>query len=372
MDIYQTRIFKLWQKYEHHLGLGALALGFTFDLLLAKRPDSVADNALLLSYLFVAGALIIVLNLRDLRRKDSAAESFFLLLVLQFCFGGLSSNLLVLYGKSGTFTADVIFLGLLVALIFGNEYLRSRYSILRLNVGVYYFLILTYCTIAAPTFIFHAVGPWVFVGSGLLSLLVIGGFLSALYLAVFRRMRRGDALALPGRSGMFEVCVIVGAIYLSFSGLYFLNAIPPVPLGLKDIGIYHSVLKRSDGNYIGLYEPAAWWQFWRDTAERYTLTDTQSAFCFSSVFAPTDLETPIYHSWQYKDPATGQWEERSKVSFAISGGRGEGYRGFTVKSALEAGEWRCDVETGQGQLIGQTDFTVVESSTTPALSEQTL
>src|ERR1700756_2205994 len=107
MDFASTRLFTLWQKYEHHLGVGALFVGFCVDIILAKRPDSITDNLLLLSYLVIAGLTIIALNIR-VRRGNTATPLIFLL-VLQFCFGGLASNLLILYGKSGTLTVDGIF-----------------------------------------------------------------------------------------------------------------------------------------------------------------------------------------------------------------------------------------------------------------------
>jgi drug/metabolite transporter (DMT)-like permease len=359
------RMFIFWQKYEHHLGVGAIATGFAFDLFLAKRPDSVIDNALLLTYLFVAGAFIIILNLREVRRKENmSVEPLFLLLILQFCFGGLASNLLVLYGHSGTIGGSVLFLGLLLALVFGNEYLRSRYVRLRFNIAVYYFLLLTYCIIAVPTFIFHSLGTWVFVGSGLISLAVMAGFLFVLYTAVLRKTARG----------LSDALMIVGAIFCLFSGLYFLDIIPPVPLSLKNIGVYHSVLKQSGGGYFATYEAAQWYVFWRDTSATYTINAQDGgnvASCFSSVFAPTDLNTAIYHRWEEYDSEAGRWQTMSRISFPISGGRAAGYEGYTIKS-VTPGEWRCDVESQSGALIGRVSFTVVAASTTPQLSQTTL
>jgi len=121
-----------------------LAVGFSFDLVVAKSPQSVFDNILLVSYLFIAASIIIILNLRKRRREaeENQAEPLILLLILQFCFGGLSSNMLVLYGKSGTLAGSAFFIALLVGLVFGNEYLRSRYAQLRFNIAVYYFLLL--------------------------------------------------------------------------------------------------------------------------------------------------------------------------------------------------------------------------------------
>lgn len=356
------RIFAFWQRYEHHIGVGALLVGFLFDLWIADRPDSTANNILLLSYLFIAGAFIVLLNVRERRRKDDA-EPLFMLLVLQFCFGGLASNMLVLYGHSGTLAGSALFVLLLVGVIFGNEYFRSRYAVLRFNIGVYYFLLLTYLLIAVPTYITHSVGVFTMVLSGLISLALIAIFLAILFFVVFRG---------TDTQKLTEVSLIVGLIFCLFNVLYFLNVIPPVPLSLKDIGVYHSVLRRSDGSYLGLYEPAPFWQFWRTTSGSYTLGPSRSAFCFSSVFAPADLTAPIYHTWRYLDETSGTWQVVSRVSFPISGGREDGYRGFSVKSAMQPGKWRCDVETAGGSLIGRTSFTAVVASTTPALSQTTL
>lgn len=365
MAFRDSKLFRWWERYEHHLGVGALFVGFIFDLILAKRPDSIADHILLLSYLSIAGVVIVLLNRREMRLKEAehSSEPLWLLLLLQFSFGGLASNFLILYGKSGTFTASALFIGFLVVLIFGNEYLRSRYAQLRFNVGVYYLLILTYCVIAVPVFLTHTIGMWVFILSGLISLGVIAGFLAALFSIVFRGKETAK---------LFGVSTIVLSIFLIFNALYFLNVIPPVPLSLKDIGVYHSLLKRSDGNYVAIYEASPWWQFWRDTNATYTLGAGASAFCFSSVFAPTDLQTPVYHVWERFNATTGAWEMQARVAFPIAGGRSDGYRGYSAKSALTSGAWRCDVQTEQGALIGRTNFTVVGASSTPELSQRVL
>ena len=355
------QLFLWWQKYEHHLGVGALLFGFVFDLWAAKRPDSAFNNILLLSYLLLAGVFIIILNLHAKRRKDDATP-LFLLLVLQFCFGGLASNMLVLYGHSGTLAGSAVFIGILVLVVFGNEYFRSRYSALRFNIGVYYFLLLSYSLIAVPIYITHSIGVMPFLLSGILSLALMAGFLTALFFLVFRG---------TDTKQLGEVTFIVGVIFCIFNLLYFLNIIPPVPLSLKDIGVYHSVLKHQDGTYLALYEPSPWYAFWRDTSGQYTLPQSGTAYGFSSVFAPADLSTPIIHTWEYKN-ASGDCEERSRVSFPISGGREGGYRGYSIKVGLEPGAWRCNVETARGALIGRINFNAVAASGTPELSQKTL
>lgn len=355
-SIRHTRAFKFWEKYEHHLGVGALAVGFIFDLILADAPDSRINNILLLSYLFIAASVIILLNIAPMRRRHAqgVSEPFFMLLLMQFCFGGLASNLLVLYGRSGTLAGSTLFIVILVALVFGNEYLRSRYAQLRFNVGIYYFLLLTYCVIAVPTFVLHSIGTSSFLLSGLVSLVVITIFLIVLFAAVLR--------GAEAQAHMHEIGVMIAVIFIIFNGLYFLHIIPPVPLSLKDIGIYHSVLKYSSGDYLALYEPGPWYAFWQRTSGNFTYSAGESAYCFSSVYAPAKLGTPVYHIWERYDAEGSGWERAASISFDIAGGRQEGYRGFSAVTLSGPGKWRCNVQTQSGALIGRTTFTAVQGT----------
>jgi len=354
----------LWQRYERHIGLGAVYGGFTFDLILVNSPENIGDNVLLLGYLVLAAVIIVLLNMRSRAQMDreNRTEPLVLLFILQFCFGGLASNLLILYGKSGTFAGSALFIGLLVAFIFGNEFLKNRYAQLQFNIAVYYFLVLTYLTIALPTFVLHAIGAKVFLISGAASLFVIGLFLAAIFVFVFKRKQARR---------MWEVSAWVGAIFLIFNGLYFLNIIPPVPLGLKDIGMYHTLV-RTGTNYTATYEAPAWYVFWRKTSTTYTAVSGTQAYCFSAVYAPSALSASVVHRWEKYDEVGKTWQTRSVVSFPINGGRENGYRGWSNKGDLVAGRWRCSVETTRGQLIGRYVFEVIESAASPALSTTTL
>src|SRR3569623_1708796 len=362
----QSRAKHVREKYEHHLGVVAIIVGFCFDLVFANRPDSVVDNILLLSYLIIAGTLIVVLNIRSVRRREEQGEvePYLLLLLLQFLFGNLSSNLLVLYGHSGTFAASAIFLAILLCMLFGNEFLRTRYGQLRFNIAVFYLLVFTYLIISLPTFLFHQIGAWVFLASGLISLAYIAALLYAVYHFILRGKYRVQQL--------LEVGAYVAGIFFAFNIFYFLNVIPPVPLSLKDVGIYHSVARSNGEGYYALtYEAPLWFAFWRTTSPTYHLEGGSVAYCVSSVFAPTGLSTPIDHAWEFYDESKGAWVVRARVSFAINGGRGEGYRGYSQKT-LTPGKWRCIVETQSGQLIGRATFEATADAPAPALSFRTL
>jgi hypothetical protein len=353
------RLLALWQRWDRHINLAALAIGFAFDLWIAKRPDSIADNLLLLSYLVISAAVIVILNIRTLRRqleRERPTDILLMIIVLQFCFGGLANNMLVLYGKSGTLGASLLFVGVLAAFGIGNEFLKERYDQLRFNVAIYYFLLLTYCIIAVPTFLLHDIGAEVFLASAALSIALISFFLFVLSSLVFRRRERKQ---------LYQVGGIVASICTVMVGLYFLNVIPPVPLSLKDIGVYHSLTRlpvQSDNAlYVASYERSAWYVFWRDTSSVYTFASGESAYCFSAVFAPGKLSTPIVHRWEKYDPQSKDWVVEALVTFPINGGRAGGYRGWSAQT-LSEGQWRCEVETEGGQLIGRLSFSAIEGT----------
>jgi hypothetical protein len=352
---------ELWKRYDRHIAVGALVFGFIFDSITLNRPDQLLDNAILLTYLTIAGGVILFMTMRAARGSVESKLAPFLPVVLQFCFGSLSSGLLVLYFRSGTVAQSLLFFLILASLLVGNEFLKSRYAQFRFNIAIYYLLLLCYVELTVPVLL-RTIGPLVFLISGVVSLLLIGGFLWLLHLTARQELVRH----------IKPTGAIVGLIFFTFSVLYFVNVIPPVPLAMRELGIYHSVLKRSDDTYLALYEPSRWYEFWRPTSRSYSLTESRSVFCFSSVFAPADLTAPIYHKWEYKNPATNDWEVRSRVSFPIAGGRADGYRGFSIKTSLTPGSWRCNVETAQGSLIGRVSFEVTAASTTPELSQKTL
>jgi hypothetical protein len=357
---------ELWERYERRLMLFGLLTGFIFDLIIADRPDSVTNNLLLVSYLSIAGGLILILNLRTARRAIddlSSAPPLFLLLVLQFCFGGLASNLLVLYGRSGTLAASTLFFLILGGMLIGNEFLKTRYQQLRFNIVVYYILLFTYLIIAVPTFIFHSIGTTVFLASGVISLGIIGVFLWLVYRLVLRGRQREHQI--------YEVSFLIGVVFVFFNGLYFLGIIPPVPLVLRDVGIYHSLVKQGTV-YVAKYEEGPVWKFWRSTSTTFTQTPLSRVYCFSAIFAPTDLQAPIHHRWERYDTMLGKWVTSSDVELPIAGGRDEGYRTYSTRAGLEEGRWRCSVETKDSALIGRFTFKVINSTEAPALSQKTL
>ncbi|MGH7232482.1 MAG: DUF2914 domain-containing protein [Nitrospiraceae bacterium] len=336
--------------------------GVTYDTITLTRIDRLLDNLILLLYLSVLGVLIILKGRADLHmvpegeatnrwgafRFLARAQPYYPM-AIQFLLGGLFSAYAIFYSRSASFTTDAVFFGMLVALLVGNEWLRDRLSNLRLLVTLYAVVTFSFFTFFLPvlTGFMHTL---MFLAGALLSLGVTLRTVELVYEGVPNRSRKG--VALTG----FPAFAVIGLLV----GFYFLNWIPPVPLSLKFGGIYHQVSK-TDGVYSLAYEEGPWYQVWKRSDDPFR--GDGPIYCFTAVFAPVDLKTTIYHRWQHRSAGTGPqhgFSQTDRIAIPISGGREAGYRGYTVKQRVKAGDWRVDVETEDGRIIGRVKFQVRE------------
>lgn len=322
----------------------ALVFGFFFDLLTLNQPDALFENVVIIGYLLISAIIILLLLLY--REDTSDNKRLLLMSILQFSFGNLASALMILYAHSGTLAGNAIFVGMLALLLLGNEIFRKRYARTYMSVVIWFALLLTYSGLIVPI-IFNKIGTPIFIASALFALAIAYGYIRILgYIGKesFKKTQRNSVLTI----------VIVTLV---FSVLYFSNLIPPVPLSLKHIGVYHDVVREGD-RYALTYETPRWFAFWRATNASFTQKDAEATFCFTSVYAPNKLATDIRHRWEKYDAITDSWNTVARIPFPITGGRKDGFRGYTQTSQVTEGLWRCSVETARGALIGRTQFTV--------------
>ena len=79
---------------------------------------------------------------------------------------------------------------------------------------------------------------------------------------------------------------------------------------------------------------------------------------YTAIYAPAGLRQPVEHVWRRE----GRVVNVVRLT-PIEGGRREGYRTFSRKTAFPpdpVGRWTVDVTTASGQLIGRLRFRVVE------------
>jgi hypothetical protein len=343
------KLKNIFHKHESILSSGTLILGFIIDYLTLRRVDFLLDNLLIVFYLIFAGASILIVNLYEAGRlRTQFFENIyeFLPFLLQFAFGGLFSAFVVFYSKSASLFTSGAFVLILFSFLVGNEFFKKRYSKLVFQVAIYFVAIFSFSIFFVPVLI-KQMGAIVFLYSGAVSLTVIGIFILTI-------SRLAPARYKESKKFLF---ITIPVLYIFINILYFTNIIPPIPLSLRALDVYHLVERKTGGNYLVTGERDLWQEKF-NLGQVFHWKPGQPVYVFSSVFAPTDLNIKIVHDWQYFDESEDQWVSANKISFPIRGGRDEGYRGFSKKSYVFPGHWRVDIETERGQVIGRVRFDI--------------
>lgn len=344
-----------FEKHERLLSAGALLFGFIVDSLTLRRIDLLAENIVLISYILVVALCIVVLAFEETHAPSnrlflwSAAVAPF---VMQAVFGGLFSAFVIFYSRSASLSASWPFMLFLVGMLVGNEAFRPHYKKLVFHVSIFFVGLLSYCLFLVPV-VTRSIGTLTFLGSIFLALACISLFIGILFVIGRARIRKSRHFLVRS----------IGAITALVLFAYAANSIPPVPLALKDSVVAHTV-NRSGDVYTLTTEPRSIADYVR-RKEIYHRTAHEPVYVWTSVFAPTRLSTAVVHEWQYRQDK--EWVTTNRVVFPITGGRDDGFRGYSQKTNLFDGAWRVSVETERGQVIGRVRFDVVSGD---APSEQ--
>jgi len=333
--------------------------GVSYDTLTLTRIDRLQDNLLLLIYVLLLGVLIVLTGRLGIEpapdRAHLAALSPFARWMLrarpyypmavQFLLGGLFSAYAIFYSRSATLTSSAIFFALLILVLIGNEFLRDRLSSLRLLISLYALVCFAFFTFFLP------------VMTGLMNAAIFlsgAGLTAAVTFRVVHLIYRSN----PERSRREAVRVTAPAFALIglLVGFYFLNWIPPVPLSMKFGGIYREVQRQ--GEHFLLTYDRKWYEIWKRSENPFPANEP--IYCFTAVFAPVALDTTVYHHWYFRLDSSKPFTHADKIPIKISGGREGGYRAYTVKQRLDPGDWRVDVETEDGRIVGRVSVRVEE------------
>lgn len=326
--------------------------GVTYDTLVLTRIDRLRDNLLLLLYLTLLGFLIVLtgrLGTNEARVEDLPPDAPFFMkwvvqakpyapMAIQFLLGSLFSAYAIFYSKSVTFAGTAVFFCVLVAFLVANEFLRSRLSNVQLLVSLYALVCFAFVTFFLPVMT-GWMNAGIFLAGAAVTVLIVLRVVRLIYWNNADRTKRDAMLAGAPALGLIGLLV----------GFYFLNWIPPVPLSLKHGGMYHEV-KRS-GDRFELSFEKSWYEVWKVSDNAIPADDP--VYCFTAVFAPVALNTMIYHHWYYRPDTSHPFSHADRIALKIFGGREGGYRAYTFKQGLDAGDWRVDVETEDGRVISR-------------------
>jgi hypothetical protein len=345
-------------KHEKIVSFAVFVGGFIFDNFTLWRIDSVLDMSILFGWLIIGSFAIVSLNISRhgiLNWKIFRKGDVWLHFLISFALGALFSGFTIFYMRSAVLETSWPFLLIVLALFFGNEFFKERYLRLNFQIGILFIVIFFLMILFVPILV-GKMGEWVFLLSGMVSLALIGAFIHFLYY-LLPREAQGNRKALLAS---------IGGIFLAVNFFYFANLIPPVPLSLKDAGIYHYMERTASGRYFFQEEIKPWYDLF-DFYETVHVVSGEPLYFYSAVFSPTRLDTNIIHRWQYYDLKRKKWMVSANIRFPIYGGADMGYRGYSEKTNIFPGKWRVDVTNDRGQVLGRARFEIIATNRSAAL-----
>jgi hypothetical protein len=348
-------------KYERPISSFSLFFGFIFDLLTISRLDATWTSVYILIHLVLIGFFIFVIHYKERAEKDELDPTkwhFWYVNALQFLFGGILSTFLISYFRSADIFVTWPFILLLAVAFISNEVLKHHYVRLSFQISLYFLSLYSFSIFIIPILL-KQIGLKIFLLSGAVSLAFILVFIFALFGTIKDKLSESKK----------TLTYLIGGIFVVINILYLTNLIPPIPLSMKDGGVYHNIEKQADGNYLVEWENRGvrgYFEFYKT----FHQIQGEPVFAYSAVFSPTNLNTTVIHEWQHYDEKSGKWIVQNTVDLQVRGGRGNGFRTYSVRDNMAEGKWMVNVLTTTGQLVGRLRFNVVNVNTLPQLDSQ--
>jgi hypothetical protein len=344
--IHRLRLY--YERHQRRIAALSFVAGFVFDMVTIERVDSwrmIGQQAL---YLAVVTAVLAQMFLeagapppalegmsafvRRYRRSRTAIVSFF--------FGALLNLYTIFFFKSSSLAVSFSFMVLLVLLLFVNELNRFRRLGLSLQFALLGLCGLSFCVNVVPI-LYGEVSVAVFLTSLGVGCLPLAGLAAWIWSRA------------PGHSAWVrnQILVPFGLVLVCFLAAYLFRVIPPVPISIPFIGVYHAV-ERTEGVYRLSHERPRW-RFWHNGDQAFRAQPGDRVYVFFRVFSPTRFSDEVRMRWYWKERG---WVLQDSIPIQIVGGRAEGFRGYGFKSNYRPGAWKVQVETTDGREIGRVYF----------------
>jgi len=319
--------------------LAFFTAGFVFDAFMIRRID---DEKVLIQqgvYLLVSGAILANIVVSRERAHRWAAP------VLHFMLGTLLNAYALFYVKSASGVAAILFFVVISVLLLVNELPSVRKLGPVVLYSLYSFSLTSYFAYLYPVLI-GRIRWWMFV------LAVMTSVIPLVLVGMFHHKRTGDR-----QQVVRHALIPAASVQVLLLVLYAFRLIPPVPLSLMEIGIYHDVARQPDGRYRVTYVKPAWYNFWTSDDGDFRLRAGDRVFTFFRVFAPKGFRDEIRVAWFFKQPDRG-WTPAGELPISVTGGRENGYAGFSYKQSAAPGSWRVLINSIDGREIGRQTFSV--------------
>jgi Protein of unknown function (DUF2914) len=332
-------------------GIAFFVAGFVFDMLMLGRIDSWHVIGQQIVYLVLITLLLLqMLAAEDAPPPAEGAEASrirrlyfkYRPAAVNFFLGTLLNVYTIFFFKSSSLLVSFAFMAMLVLLLLANEAEGLKKLGLSLKFALLSLCFLCFAASVIPVFV-GFVGLPVFVLSmavGCLPLIAVGGWIRMSAPEQFARARR-------------QIFLPLGAVVTVFMVFYLFRLVPPVPLSIPFIGVYHTV-ERTPSGYRLIHENPHW-RWWHNGDQTFLAQPGDKVYVFFRVFSPTRFSDQVLMRWYRKDSARG-WMLQDSIPIKIVGGREEGFRGYGFKASYQPGDWKVQIETNDGREIGRIYF----------------
>ena len=347
------RLKSYFERNEREVAAVFFAGGFVFDILTTGSIDSwltIGQQAL---YLLVITAVLLHMFLEqgapppDLAQLPAPKRWYYEYrsALIHFSLGALMNLYTIFFFKSSSLLVSFGFLAFLVALLVANESRRFKALGMHVKFGLLALCFLSFSVAVVPI----AAGS---IGRGVFLLSMLAGCLPPAAAAWWIRSRR-PALFTQARR---QILLPLGCVLAAFLASYLLRVIPPVPLSIPFIGVYHSVARAEEG--YGLTHEQPWWRVWHNGDQQFRAQPGDKVYVYFRIFSPARFSDEVRMRWFWKpwQPGDRRWALQDTIPIKIVGGREQGFRGYGVKANYQAGTWKVQVETTDGREIGRVYF----------------
>ena len=353
------RLKLYYERHEQAFDIAAFAGGFVFDIAMLDRID--AWSTIIQQGVYLLLIAIILLQMfsaeghpaPDMGTMSAPKRWYYQYrnAFVHFLLGTLLNLYTLFFFKSASLFVSFVFMVVLALLLVANESKRLKEQFgLSLKFALFSLCLLSFCAGIVPVFV-GTIGPFVF----LLSMLVACVPLAVIYRRI--HIHAPDRVLQARR----QILVPFSVVLIGFLSLYLVRLIPPVPLSLSFIGVYHNVERSGDEFKLSHERP--FWRIWDNGDQKFIAQPGDRIFVYFRLFSPARFSDQVLMRWYWKD--TGKWKLQDSIPIKIVGGREQGFRGYGTKNNYQPGDWKLQVETTDAREIGRVYFDVAMAPEAP-------
>jgi len=332
-------------RNERRLAISFFVAGFLFDIVTLGRIDSWLTIGQQAAYLLAVTVVLVQMLLAEGRpAPDLAAASRLKRWYLEyrnpaihFLLGALLSAYTLFFFKSSSLLVSFGFMVILVVLLFANE--AERFKALELR---FKFALLALCWLAFFAYVIPVLIGQIGLVVFLVSMAI--GCVPLVAVSFFLLQNKKKQILVP-----------LGCVVIGFLTFYLFRLIPPVPLSIPFMGVYHGVERTEQGYKLSHERPG--WRIWHNGDQQFRAQAADKVHVYFRVFSPSRFSDQVLMRWYHHEDGRG-WVLQDTIPIKIVGGREEGFRGYGVKSKYQPGEWKVQVETTDAREIGRIYFSV--------------